>query len=72
MEYVGADERSPGARLAKTRIHFVCGALLGGLTILSDVPSSGSWIWFLVVPLVTGLIAAIFLDKFWDLWVSGF
>ena len=56
----------------KTRIHFVCGALLGGMTMLSDVPSHGSWIWFLIVPLVTGLIAAIFLDRFWDWWVGGY
>jgi len=56
----------------KTRIHFVFGALLGGLTMLSDVPSNNGWIWFFVMSLGTGLIAAIFLDRFWGWWVSGF
>ena len=59
----------------QTRLHFVCGVILGGLGMLPTLPwfpSHWDWIWFLVIPLGTGLAAAIFLDRFWDWWMNGF
>lgn len=47
----------------KTRIHFVCGVIFGGLSAFA---SGGAWIAIVVVALATGLLAAIFLDQFWE------
>jgi hypothetical protein len=47
----------------KTRIHFGCGAILGGLTAFAG---GGNWIWILITAGVVGLLAGIFLDRFWE------
>jgi ABC-type phosphate transport system permease subunit len=46
----------------KTRIHFVCGFLVG----LFAAYSGSGWLITLTVALGFGILAAIFLDKFWD------
>lgn len=47
----------------KTRIHFVCGVIFGGLSAFG---SDGGWIVIAIIALVTGMLAAVFLDQFWD------
>jgi uncharacterized membrane protein YoaK (UPF0700 family) len=47
----------------KTWIHFFCGAFLGAFSAFAW---GGDWIWIIVSAIVTGLLAAIFLDRFWE------
>jgi hypothetical protein len=47
----------------KTRLHFFCGVVLGAF---SGFAWGGDWIWIAASALVTGLLAAIFLDRFWE------
>jgi energy-converting hydrogenase Eha subunit A len=47
----------------KTRIHFCCGVILGGLSVLA---TGGGPIAILIAAFLIGLLAAIFLDKFWE------
>ena len=47
----------------KTRIHAVCGFVVGGGTVLL---SGGGWMAALVWAVIFGLLAGIFLDRFWD------
>jgi outer membrane lipoprotein SlyB len=47
----------------KTRIHFFCGAILGGLLAFA---SGGGWLTSLITAISVGAFAAIFLDRFWE------
>jgi len=51
----------------KTRIHAVGGALVGGVPVLI---SGGGWVMTLLCAIIGGLLAGIFLDRFWEHFTS--
>ena len=51
----------------KTWIHFVFGFVVGWLAVFS---TGGGWIVNLAVALLLGILAAIYLDKFWEEFLS--
>jgi hypothetical protein len=48
----------------KTWVHFFCGLVAGGLVGLYTFQDS--WIYVLVTALAVAILAAIYLDDFWD------
>ncbi len=54
---------APKRDWAKTWIHFTCGFVIGAL---SGFYPSFDWLTALMVAILTGTLAAIFLDRFWD------
>ena len=51
----------------KIQVHFVCGAILGVATTWS---SGGSWLLVCAAGLMVGLLAAVFLDRFWHWFLT--
>lgn len=47
----------------KTRIHAVCGAVLSGGPVLLG---GGGWVMALVCAIVLGVLAGMYLDRFWE------
>jgi len=47
----------------KTWLHFFCGLVVGGLPMLWQ---DFDWISILAVALLAGVLAAIYLDRFWE------
>jgi len=51
----------------KTWVHFLCGLVVGagiGAYVF------GEWLYILIAALVAGILAAIFLDEFWEDFLS--
>jgi len=51
----------------KTRIHFVCGFVLGSI---STFGSGGGWVLAVICGLLLGTLAGVFLDRFWERFQS--
>ena len=47
----------------KTWVHFFCGLVVGAVM---GAYAFGEWLYILITALVVGILAAIFLDEFWD------
>ena len=47
----------------KTWLHFFCGFIVGGGV---GAYAFGDWLYLLITALVVGILAALFLDGFWD------
>ena len=46
----------------KTMSHAVCGAVIGGGPVLVG---GGGWVMALIMAIVLGILAGVFLDRFW-------
>jgi ABC-type xylose transport system permease subunit len=51
----------------KTRIHAVCGAIIGGGSVLVG---GGDWRTALAGAIILAVLAGIFLDQFWEHFIS--